>query len=120
MFAWIRGYKIHVMEIVEDQIHLFLEFHPSIRNLRENRKQSFNRADQRYSGNEDSMISDFRRTEACGPRHTPLGWGGCMQFDLCNSRYPDGLKLPMVEAPNDSYSAIDVNGRVWPYKCFQL
>ena len=25
-----NGYKIHAMEIVEDHVHLFLEFHPSI------------------------------------------------------------------------------------------
>ena len=25
-----KGYKIHAMEIVEDHVHLFLEFHPSI------------------------------------------------------------------------------------------
>jgi len=25
-----QGYKIHAMEIVEDHVHLFLEFHPSI------------------------------------------------------------------------------------------
>jgi putative transposase len=24
-----QGYKIHAMEIVEDHVHLFLEFHPS-------------------------------------------------------------------------------------------
>lgn len=24
-----KGYKIHAMEIVEDHLHLFLEFHPS-------------------------------------------------------------------------------------------
>ena len=25
-----QGYKIHAMEIVEDHVHLFLEFHPSV------------------------------------------------------------------------------------------
>jgi putative transposase len=25
-----QGYKIHAMEIVEDHVHLFLEFHPSM------------------------------------------------------------------------------------------
>ena len=25
-----QGYKIHAMEIVEDHVHIFLEFHPSI------------------------------------------------------------------------------------------
>ena len=24
-----KGYKIHAMEVVEDHVHLFLEFHPS-------------------------------------------------------------------------------------------
>jgi putative transposase len=25
-----KGYRIHAMEVVEDHVHLFLEFHPNI------------------------------------------------------------------------------------------
>ena len=53
------------------------------RNLRGNRKQIFDRRVRRDQGNEDLMISESGKPEACGPciPH-PLGWGGRTQFDF--------------------------------------
>ena len=44
--------------------------------------QSFNRADQGDLGNEDLTISEFQKTQACGPKHTSFLWrGGRTQID---------------------------------------
>ena len=52
-------------------------------NLKVNRKQSINCANQRLQDNEDWMISEFRLTgRAARSIPRPLGRGGCAQFDF--------------------------------------
>ncbi len=56
-----------------------------LRNLKINRKQSFNSANQGDLSNEDSMISEFRKTgRAARSIPRPLGRGDRAQFDFNN------------------------------------